>query len=87
MRISTSNSKAQTASFKAALVSFLSDSGVERNLSALARAVQGAHAKGCQLVCLPECALTSLPSGDYETDIELATDIPGNITDRIAGLA
>jgi len=87
MRISTSSSKAQTASFKAALVSLLMQSDLERNLCAVARAVEDARTKDCQLVCLPECAVTGLPSGDYEADIDLASDIPGHIANRMADLA
>lgn len=79
------------ATFKVALVSFLFDLDVERNLSAIADAVENARAKGCKLICFPECALTGLPKAsspeDYEFDIKLATEIPGDITDKIGKLA
>ena len=71
-----------------ALVSLLITPDVERNLSAVADAVEEAYAEGCRLVCFPECALTGLvDSEDYESDIKLAVDIPGNTTDEIGFLA
>ena len=71
-----------------ALVSLLITSDVQRNLLAIADAVERAHASECRLVCFPECALTGLvDTEDYEADIRLAVDIPGNIADEIGSLA
>lgn len=71
-----------------ALVSLLVTSDVQRNLSAVVDAVGEAHAAGCHLVCLPECALAGLVyAEDYEADIKLAVDIPGDTTDQIGVLA
>lgn len=71
-----------------ALVSLLITSDVQRNLLAIADAVEKAHSEDCCFVCFPECALTGLVDAeDYEADIKLAVDIPGNITDEIGSLA
>lgn len=73
---------------KVALVSLLVTSDTRRNFSAMADAVEKASVEGCQLVCFPECALTGLiESKDYESDIELAVEIPGDTTDEIGVLA
>lgn len=73
---------------KIALVSLLITSDVERNLLAIADAVERACAEECRLVCFPECALTGLvDSEDYESDIELAVEIPGDTTYEIGFLA
>ena len=54
----------------------------------MADAVKQASKEGCQLACFPECALTGLVDAeDYESDIELAVDIPGNTTGEIGVLA
>ena len=71
-----------------ALVSLLITPDIQRNLLAIADAVAEAYAEGCRLVCFPECALTGLvDTEDYEADIKLAVDIPGNATDEIGSLA
>lgn len=70
-----------------ALVSLLITSDVEKNFSEMADAVKRAHTEKCQLVCLPECALTGLGVDKYESDIELAVEIPGSTTDKIGTLA
>ncbi len=71
-----------------ALVSLLITPDIQRNLSAIADAVERAHAAECRLVCFPECAITGLIGAeDYETDIKPAVDIPGNTTDEIGFLA
>lgn len=71
-----------------ALVSLLITSDVQRNLSAIADAVERAHAAECRLVCFPECALTGLvDTEDYEAGIKLAVDIPGSTTGEIGFLA
>jgi N-carbamoylputrescine amidase len=73
---------------KVALVSLLVTSDIERNFSAMTDAVERAYAEECQLVCFPECALTGLiDAEDYESDIKLAVEIPGNTTDEIGLLA
>lgn len=78
----------ENAQNRVALVSSLVTSDIERNFSAMADAVERAHAEGCQLVCFPECALTGLiDAEDYKTDVELAVKIPGNTTDEIGVLA
>ncbi len=61
---------------------------IERNLSAMADAVERAYVHKCQLICFPECALTGLVEAeDYESDIKLAVEIPGDITHKIGKLA
>jgi len=71
-----------------ALASLLITSDVQRNLSAVAHAVERADSAECRLVCFPECTLTGLVNTeDYEADIKLAVDIPGNTTDKIGFLA
>ena len=80
---SISDNKTKRTSFKIALVSFLFESDKEKNLLSLVDAVKNAHNSGCRLICFPECALTGLPSEDYKTDIEMATEIPGGITDKV----
>lgn len=75
------------ARYGVALVSLLVTSDVGRNFSAMVDAVERAHAEECQLVCFPECALTGLGVDNYESDIELAAEIPGNTTDEIGVLA
>jgi len=62
------NNVGENATFKVALVSFLFDLDVERNLSAIAYTVENARAKGCKLICFPECALTGLPKANSPED-------------------
>lgn len=85
------NNGCGNATFKVALVSFLFDPDVKRNLSAIADAVKSARERGCKLICFPECALTRLPKAsspkDCESDIKLAVETPGDITDKIGRLA
>lgn len=82
-----SGNEKRGTSFKVALVSFLFKSDIEKNLLTIVDTVKNVHREGCALVCFPECALTGLPSEDYKTDIKLATEIPGEITDKIGHLA
>lgn len=82
-----SRDEKREGSFKVALVSLSLKSDVEKNLLTIAESVKNAQREGCRLICFPECALTGLPSEDYKADIELATEIPGDITDRIGYLS
>ena len=78
----------KSAKPKVALVSLHVTSDPRHNLRAIAEAVERASAAECELVCFPECALTGLvETKDYESDIALATEIPGDTTDEIAALA
>jgi len=73
---------------KVALVSLWATSDTERSFSAMTGAVKQASKEECLLVCFPECALSGLPEADdYESDIELAVEIPGKTTDEMAVLA
>ena len=61
---------------------------LSRNIATLAMEVKHAADSGCGLVCFPECALSGLTTcEDYDSDLGLAIEIPGRVTDEIAGLA
>ncbi len=72
---------------KVALVSLLVSSDRKQNFSRSMQIVERCHNEGCGLVIFPECALTGLPTEQYESDIKLAVEIPGEMTTAIGAFA
>lgn len=74
--------------FRVFLSSFLfNESKISENLRQVEDAVDMAFKRDCHLICFPECALTGLPTEDYEKDFTLATEIPGRLTRKITTIA
>ena len=70
------------------LVSLFVTYDPKANFLRIAKAVEGASSRECELVCFPECSLNGLVmTNNYEHDLGLAVEIPGKMTDNLAKLA
>ncbi len=70
------------------LVSLLVTHDPKANFLRIAKVVEDASSRECELVCFPECSLTGLvDTEDYEHDFSLAEEIPSKMTDDLAKLA
>jgi predicted amidohydrolase len=72
---------------KIELCSFLFQGNRSKDLDSIRHAVKHAARQRCDLICFPECALSSISTDNYKTDVKLAVKIPGKITQKIGILA
>jgi len=83
-----SNAHGGNKPIKFALVSSQVGPNIEQNFLTIAGIVKQVAEEKTQLICFPECALGGLFEIDnYQVAKNLAVEIPGQITERIAKLA
>ena len=76
-----------SSKMKVALASFMFSKNLDENVEKVRTLTMEAAEKSAEMVCFPECALTGLPTEDYEVDRTLATEIPGHLADRLGAIA